>query len=752
MARVHRAHVLVSQVFVLRVLVSIAGLIGSLCVVPVPLVQAEPLLLPDDVSEDNVKKLGAVGDGVTDDTGAIVAAIKRGRSAEGDYHGLPMTIFFPRGTYLVKDTIEWVGCCLSIIGEGAGQTIIKLADGTAGFGDANKPKSVLRTTTGNYSFRDNIMNLTVDTGRNNPGAIAVAYYANNSGTLKNVEIRSGDGRGVAGIGMTEQWPGPCLVKNVSVTGFDVGIDVANAEYGPTFENLVLSGQRVAGLRNDGNVIAVRGLDSRNTVPAILNRGGSAYAIVLDSKLTGGAKTQSAIDHRDGALFVRNLTTSGYAQAISNGGVAVPGDNQSEWRSGATFSLFPSPEQTIGLPIAETPEYHDADLSQWVRGFDPNVQSLDAAMDKAFASGKSTVYLQTGVWFLDQVHKVPAHVRRIIGFGAVINGNGGTLRVEENSPNPLIVEQFGYGLTVQHASGRTVVVRHGKIGYKDASGAGDAFLEDLEGYVELHGRHRVWARQINTESLGEGALKMWNDGALLWLMGIKTEGVGPVLRTSGGGVTELFGTLIYPVKGFTAAQRELAAFTNEESSQSLIFAVSAYVENYQYYVSETRDGVTKRLKASDTPGRTMPLFVGYKQRPPEANMGSGAGGAAPSPSGGSGPSSPPTAGSGGSGGGGGSGGTGGGTGGGVSGDRGGNTGAGGARSTGGSSGRAGSSASPDPADRDPNTKTGVAGGCGCRVARRSAANEPALLAIFGVWSLVRLARARAAKSRRAQRGL
>jgi MYXO-CTERM domain-containing protein len=592
----------------------------------------EPRPLPPDVAEVNAKDFGAKGDGVTDDTAAIQAALSDGRHDGGDYHGLPLTVLLPKGIYLVSNTIQWIGCCASIVGEGRGETIIRLKDGASGFGSSSSPKAVLRTTTGNYSFRENIMSLTVDTGSGNPGAIGVSYHANNSGTLKHVEVRSGDGSGVAGIDMTEQWPGPCLVKDVSVQGFDVGIDVRHGEYGPTYEHIVLSGQKIAGIRNDGNVIAMRGLLSQNTVPAIRNIADHGYVILLDSRLSGGAATASAIDNQRGELFVRNIESSGYAQAISHRGTAVPGSSQSEWLSGAIYQLFESPQRTLGLPIAETPDFHDTNLANWVNAAPSSGQSLTSSLESAFASGKSTVYVPAGVWYFGATLSVPAHVRRIIGFGAVINDAPGVFRVEAASEHPLIIEQFGYGIEVEHAGPRTVVVRHGKMVYRDAPGAGDAFLEDLEGYLELRAPHNVWARQINTESLGEGATKIWNDGASFFLMGIKTEGVGPAIRTSGGGYTELFGTLIYPVESFTSAEREQAAFINDESSHSLMFAVSAYVENYQYYVEETRDGETRRLREEDTPGRTLPLFVGYKEPPP--NSGSGGSGI-PTGSGGSG---------------------------------------------------------------------------------------------------------------------
>lgn len=53
----------------------------------------------------NVRSYGAVGDGVTDDTAAITAAITHLPSGYGVV-GTNIVLYFPRGTYLISDTID----------------------------------------------------------------------------------------------------------------------------------------------------------------------------------------------------------------------------------------------------------------------------------------------------------------------------------------------------------------------------------------------------------------------------------------------------------------------------------------------------------------------------------------------------------------------------------------------------------------------------------------------------------------------
>jgi hypothetical protein len=161
-------------------------------------------------------------------------------------------------------------------GQGSGNSIIKLQDNAAGYGDSNTPKAVLKTPGGNTSFRQNIWDLTVNTGQNNPGAIGIDYIANNTGSLSDVTIISGDGKGHSGLDMSRYAPGPCLIKNVQIQGFDYGILVGQPEYGPTFEKITLTNQSIAGILNVNNTLAVRGLQSTNSVPAIQNQGERAW--------------------------------------------------------------------------------------------------------------------------------------------------------------------------------------------------------------------------------------------------------------------------------------------------------------------------------------------------------------------------------------------------------------------------------------------------------------------------------------------
>lgn len=570
---------------------------------------AGPISFPDGFMK-SVKDYGAKGDGVTDDTAAISSALADGRDTDQDYSGKPKALYFPAGTYLVSNTVEWRGCCVTLQGQGSGSSVIRLKDGAAGFGSSTNPKPVIQTIAGNMAFNQNIWDLAVNTGSGNAGAVGIDYISSNVGSLRNVSIISADGAGARGLDMTRQWPGPLLVKNLLVRGFNIGIDVRHAEYGPTLENIYLENQRTAGILNDGNTLAIHTLSSKNSVSAIKNIASYGSVILLNATLEGGSGTVSAIEN-SGQLYARNVSSSGYGSAIKG----VSGSSVSEYVSGAVKSLFVSnpSAKSLGLPILETPTFSDASLSNWGK-FTANSYGDTDGLQALFNSGKSTIYFPSNIYFsfAERAVTVPATVKRIVGFGGAINrgegANGGGIRliVQDDSPDPLIVEQFKYGIKVEQRGKRPVALKHGSYGYSSQAGAGDLFLEDV-GMEPLTVRagQRVWARQLNNEA---GETKITNNGGTLWILGLKTERAATVIETLSGGSTELLGTLIYPASSVPSSD---VAFKSVDSKISLIYSVSSYVPggDYAVQVQETRGGVTKQLLQSDVNGR-MPLFVGY----------------------------------------------------------------------------------------------------------------------------------------------
>jgi hypothetical protein len=154
----------------------------------------------------------------------------------------------------------------------------------------------------------------------------------------------------------------------------------------------------------------------------------------------------------------------------------------------------------------------------------------------------------------------------------------------------------------------VVVRRCHIKYTGSANAGKLHLEDvaLKNTLTLNPGQKVWARQLNTE-LDYG--RILNNGADLWILGIKTENRGYVIKTTNCGRTELLGGLIYPVKTFSTSE---TAFICEEAQQSLIFGATSYSTGKMYavLVRETQNGVVKEMKYGGQIKLFLPLHAGH----------------------------------------------------------------------------------------------------------------------------------------------
>jgi hypothetical protein len=563
----------------------------------------------------SVKDYGAEGNGISDDTAAIQAALADGRSnASSEYNGVPKALYFPPGTYLVRKTLDWNGCCVTLQGAGPDASVIRLAPSSAGYGSATIAKAVISTPGGNSSFRQNIWDLGFSIGPGNPGAVAIDYVSNNNGSIHDVSIVSENGQGNTGIALTRHYPGPLMIKNVFIHGFQVGISTAAYEYGATIEGLTLEDQTVAGINNLEQTISIRGLKSTNTVPALINNYG--FALLLGATLTGGSNTTQAIQTNSN-LYLRSVSTTGYGATLQDTSTGVAKDIKGaigEYIAGSPVTLNGTSEPaSLNLSVEETPSFQDSNLARWA-AFVPNYYGDTKGLQAVFNGKASTVYFPFGAYlsFNEAVINVPDTVRRIVGFSSVVNGstagtNGGGIRfiVNSNSTQPLIIEQFGYGVKVEHHGTRPVVIKDGSFNYSSYPGAGNLFLEDVvTGQIAFRAGQSVWARQLDDEYTGT---KITNAGNL-WVLGLKTEQSGIVINTTNGGQTEVLGNLIYPSH---LMPTNATAFVSTGARTSYIYSESVYCAScgYAVQVMQTTNGNVQRIDSSPDKRFVMPLFYG-----------------------------------------------------------------------------------------------------------------------------------------------
>ena len=618
--------------------------------------KAETRALPPDAGVVNVKDYGAVGDGVADDTEALRAAVRFALNRETRY-ATPPFVYLPAGTYLVAGTIEgkvaphgWSGgwrAGLILWGESREKTVIKLQDRRPDFGDPEKPRPVLITgsesdkTTkpddpplsggGNRAFRHGVYNLTIDVGAGNPGAVGLDYLAHNRGSVESVTIRSSDPErvGHTGLLMTRNWPGPCLIKDVRIEGFDAGIRVAHFEYGNVFEDIALVGQRVVGLHNRQNMLAIRRLTSENAVPAIHAADANGLAVVVEATLAGGAPDQPAA-RGPGAFYLRDVRVEGYGKAVDAAGrkeasdlPTVSGAAQIALYTSSRYAMGAPEADALRLPIVETPRFWSDRPDDWVKpqqflaGAEPPESDWTDALQAALDSGKPIVYLPNGSYRITRALSVPATVRLIVGFQSAVTPG----KDNKDKVDPLLrfvgagaattVEHVWISGHVEQASSRPVAFRHCDITgrYRNtAEGSGDVFFDDTIGPKPMIIAHpqRVFGRQVNIEFGGAPLIE--NHGGDLWLLGYKTEGEMICIRQTSGR-TELLGGLFYPLRKVSP---ETPAVRLESGVAALSFAMSG--PRYPIPVRAAARGGEQFANAADVGGRSAPLV--YVRAGPE----------------------------------------------------------------------------------------------------------------------------------------
>ncbi len=602
----------------------------------------------------NVRDHGAVGDGVADDTQAIRNSIYAASA------GVGRVIYLPDGTYKVSDTIHWTTPYeryLTLQGQSKNGTVIKLVDNAAAFQSTASPKAVISTLRSSSnlfdSFRNYIRNLTVDVGQGNAGAVGIDYLSNNAGGIYDVNIRSSDVAliGHCGLRMPMAGPGPSLVKNVRINGFDTGIWATDTHVCVTFEHIQLSNQRALAIRNDKNSLTFRDLISQNSVPVIESLDERGFVQIISGTFSGGSATATAITSPLGMLHLRDVDVSGYGNAVSDRNGILPIGAITEYLTHAFRSRTnPAVRASMRLPIAETPDVPWDALGDWTFVTSYGAVSSDsgkqpfmggwtdagddsAAIQAAIDSGKTTVCFPNGIYNINNTIYIRSNVRRIIGLestlqaGATLASSGAPMFVFEDGTSPVVVfERFDAdyggisGPYMLHNSTRTLVLQsitalgspaYGYYNYQTGTGTGDLFVEDSIIRISIRNQ-RAWMRQYNSEtvSLDQITPHLINDGGTVFILGMKTEGVATQIETKNGGRTEVLGGLLASTNYI---QPNLPGIINNESQVCVV--APTYIDpaaQQEWVVSESIGGVNRTLGRGDFPNRSSSEYQWWTQ--------------------------------------------------------------------------------------------------------------------------------------------
>lgn len=581
----------------------------------------------------NVKKYGAKGDGITDDTQAFQKALTRDEIANQG-----KIIYIPRGTYLVSNTIEWPKGPhegyyykrTTLLGESREGTIIKLKDTAPNFSE-EKRKSVIDTKHNRANgFRNTIENLTISTGRGNKNAIGIKFNSNNGGGIFNVSIVSGDGQGSHGLDLTGVELGPLLIKNVAVKGFDRGILVGGGKTNSIhMENIALTEQNVLGIEQFMQVLTIRNLRSFNRVPVIHVSSHSATLALIGAEFEGG-NSMTAIETRyrkDGGgtpgekktinTFLLDIKQNGYqntAQVYNcdTGNLEAIKGNIDEWSCGESLRGFSTQTKTLRLLVKDTP-YLGYNLNNVAVVQGKSGSDIQTAID---TPGVKIVFLSNRSYQIDRPILIRGSVKKIIGMRGFFSRESvePMFRLKDGD-EPIVSLERLEEVSIEHDSKRALVIAHSALrSYTNTeAGIGDVFFEDIvSGSIKIH-HQNAWARSLNVEVVPlNSEPKILNNGGLLWILGVKTENPGTIIETRNHGSTVVLGGLTYINQSIPATNPPQAQYINHESKVSILNrSYLPTATGYPVLIREIKNGISKDIINPDrrSDGRSFP-YLGY----------------------------------------------------------------------------------------------------------------------------------------------
>ena len=606
----------------------------------------ERIFPAETVIDVTLPPYGAVPNDGRDDFSAIQAAVSQNLDKG-------RTIYLPAGVYDLSSGIVCTNTAglwrphVTIQGQGRNLTVLRLSDHARGFGNPAEPKAVITTGSfwqdgdksdggGNKAFRNNVFDLTVETGRANPGAMGISWAVSNIGSLENVTVRDTSGDALIGIAMTRSIPGPGLLRDVVVEGFGIGVKIDDIQYGITAVGLTVRNQRESGVCLGQNQLQAKRFTSENCVPAVRVTRLEGMVTLIDASLTGGTNNVAAIDC-DGTMLLRNVKTSGYGpHPLRAYGTRL--------ETGADIPFFirspscprgrvPTLPPSALLPMEEAPPYVTPPLEETVCVGErrPGEPDDTAAIQRALDAGKGTVYWRNDrVYFISDTLVVRGKVRQLVGMGAEINlGAGGARFSDSQSPYPLIRidktesdtvmlenlflnAQYPGEVLFENNTSSTVVIRHcsgwvGSEGHRHAyrntpQGKGKLFIEDvfLPGWTFTG--QTVWAVQLNPENWdGDGTEpQVLNAGGKLSILGFKTEGPAPFLKTVARGTSEVFGGYNYvSATKLDPVPPDGVPYSAEEAVQRIGVVTDNFRStDYRVYLRETTKGKTTEKRRTE----------------------------------------------------------------------------------------------------------------------------------------------------------
>jgi len=562
-------------------------------------------------------------------------------------------IYIPDGVYYVNDTLIYSGpvrkvagvqreyCIwLRFIGQSRRNTMIRLADDSPGFDDKAHPKPIFsfgkKIDVNPMKANNTIKNLTIDTGKGNPGAIGIRWTSANNGQANELLIRSGDGNGFVGYDFS--MGGPCgYFRDIIIQGFDYGIRLGTHKryfYNPTLEYVTLRNQKKAGILCESGSGTLRSVKSENAVPALKIADAYTHVVLLDSHFVGGNPKNAAMDivdegHGIGHLFARHIEISGYGSSIRKDGAVVQRRNRIEYVSDP-ITKFSSdmPDMSMNLPIEEVPFVSwEQDMSKWTTAGAGDGADDSASIQRAMNdTAKSVFYFPKRKYKIGRTVTIPAHIKVVDFMFSRISGSP-AFRVSEDSPDPILFRDLCKSgsrprVFIEQDCRRTVYTElvPGRFGNPGNHPGAKAFLcstsisradkDYATRNVDIFWR---WGNDEYRDHLFH-----IGDNCRVVLLGYKTEGGGIGFDIAGTSRVEILGG-VHTNHGRPLWYTDPYPYIRTHGADvSIITRFIQSDKTYNFYIQDDRRGTTRtfpsfrfpEIGAGSVVERIVPLYIGY----------------------------------------------------------------------------------------------------------------------------------------------
>ncbi|KAJ5593902.1 CAZyme family GH55 [Penicillium hispanicum] len=430
----------------------------------------------------NVKDYGAAGDGVTDDTAAINAAISDGGRygpAGGETSTTtPAIVYFPAGTYVISTSIiDYY--FTQLIGNPNSIPVIKATSGFTGLGlidgDQYQNSGNQGWTSTNVFFRQ-IRNLKLDLTSipASSSATGIHWPTGQASSIQNVEIVMSSASGTQHQGIFIENGSGGFLADVTITGGLYGANVGNQQF--TMRGLAIS-DAVTGISQIWDWgWTYQGVTLTNCTTGIsINNGGAGNqlvgsVVVLDSSITDCSTfvttAWESSTSTNGSLILENIALDNVPVAVQGPSSTVLAGSSSTttigaWGQGHKYTpsgptnfqgTFTAPTRPGALLASGSSNYYTKTKPQYAAsptasfvsirgagakgdGSTDDTSAIQAALTSAASSGK-IVFFDQGTYKVTNTLYVPAG-SRIVGEAYPVIMASGSVFSSISKPIPVV---------------------------------------------------------------------------------------------------------------------------------------------------------------------------------------------------------------------------------------------------------------------------------------------------------------------------